>query len=95
MTLAERLKAPPVDPAHQWCQVGKFLKGLNPVDRAALTNALADQEWTATQIKQVIKWEDGTNVSVRHIRQHRNGEHTAVNCLSPSYGVLPSVRSGR
>lgn len=94
MTLADRFKNVPVDPSLQFCTVGKTLSGFAALDGetgddyVALVAALQDPTtWTATDIARLCGLE-GIDVDVRHIRQHRNGEHRLRNCAAHDAGTL-------
>ncbi len=87
----ERLAKPPVDPAKQFCTVGRLLSELAKTDDqefGALTAALANRDWTAADITKALQAE-GHTVNLRHVRQHRNGEHFPQSCLAPHDGVIP------
>lgn len=97
MSLAERLQAPPIDRSKQYCTVGKLLAELGPKDRIgevasdynSLVKALGDGDWSASDIARILG-EEGYTVSVRHVRQHRNGDHTLRDCALPNAGVYPA-----
>jgi len=92
VTLAERLAKPPVDTRNQFCTVGKllgelFIPGAANTDHFALAAALEDSNsWTATDLARALAAE-GHQVTYRHIRQHRHGEHTARECAWPDTGI--------
>ncbi len=90
MSLADRFKTPSADPAKQFCTVGRLLDELveSGTEYAAVVNALQDgSRWSATAISQILN-QEGHRVNIRHIREHRNGNHTIDNCKHPQDGVL-------
>ncbi len=92
MSLVERLSTPPVDPTKQFCDVGKLLHLLEGADPAlqeymALARALSDSQWQASDIARALAAE-GHPVNLRHIRQHRRGEHSEANCMDAYAGVI-------
>lgn len=94
MTLADRFKNVPVDPSQQFCTIGKVLSNIQAQhgethdDYVALVAALeSGTTWTATDIARLLKLE-GYESDVRHIRQHRNGEHRLRTCAAHDAGVL-------
>jgi len=97
VSLVERLAAPPADPAKQFCTVGKLIKQVGAgceidddalAEKQALVAALSDPAWSSTALHRELQAEGWYFVSVRHIREHRNG-HTATVCANHDIGVTP------
>jgi hypothetical protein len=97
VSLAARLGKPPVQPSKQFCEVGKILDRLRTVaptddptsEYTALVTALATPAWEAPAISMALVDEGYGSVNVRHVRQHRRGEHTETQCAAHDVGVLP------
>lgn len=94
MSLAERLHTAPAGRAKQFCTVGALLVDLEPgagaaheAEYNALAGALSTPSWSASALQRVLA-EEGYRVSDKHIRAHRNGEHTEAQCARPTVGVL-------
>jgi len=95
VSLRERLAAPPADPAKQFCTVGRLIRQVSAgceiddealEERGALIRALANPAWTSTALHRELQADGWYYVSVRHIREHRNG-HTAAVCANHDIGV--------
>jgi len=93
MTLAQRLAEPPIKQGKQYCSVGWVLDNLHAQgedgskDYVALTVALGVSAWSAMDIQRSLR-EENYSVPVRHIREHRNGQHNAQNCAAHEVGLL-------
>jgi hypothetical protein len=98
MGLASRLSAPPADPAKQFCTVGRTLDNLlaatnemtdDPTsDYAALVGSMVTGAWSSTDLVRALHAEGYTDVTVRHMREHRNGSHTVDQCKRPLVGHI-------
>ncbi len=90
MSLAERLKTPPIQPSKQFCSVGRLLEELRNKDTreyVAVVTALGVPAWSASDIYRELEAEN-YQLSIRHIREHRNGMHSEQNCRHPEVGRL-------
>lgn len=96
MTLRERLSGRPVDPAKQFCTVGRVLDQLTqratPDDPTseyqALVQAMVVGMWSSTNLVDALHAEAYGDVSLRHMREHRRGVHTVDNCKMPLVGLI-------
>lgn len=88
MTLAERLTSPPVTRrGGRTCRVGKLLAELPPDDYLALAQALCNRDWTASNITEALR-DEGHDIAVHQVRQHRRGHCTELSCEAHETGVL-------
>lgn len=95
MTLADKFAKQPIDPTRQWCDIGKVIDRLrqgkltgDEDELTALVGALEDKAWTAPAISMALVDEGFGSVNTRHVRQHRRGEHTQVQCAAHDTGVI-------
>jgi hypothetical protein len=94
MSLIDRLIAPPIRTQNQFCTIGNLLADLAARDGeepggefAALAGAVSTPGWSAVALSSALS-QEGYEVTVRHIREHRSPGHAAEQCAAHTVGRL-------
>lgn len=73
MTLAQKIKAPKVEPLHgKPCSIGVLVANLKGAELDALNTMLASPDWSQYRIWKALT-EEGHTVGLQTINRHRGG----------------------